>query len=135
MATLTTPNYASRIKCGSPSHVTRPKATAARFGSRSHSTKSHEGLRLLNNVAEPHLRSLFNVTARQVRGKKLKNGNSRPCAVVVCAGGMNLIFVGSEVGPWSKTGGLGDVLGGLPPAMAVSLLTYPVILHRHKMGT
>lgn len=38
---------------------------------------------------------------------------------------MNLIFVGAEVGPWSKTGGLGDVLGGLPPAMAVS--TYHII--------
>ncbi|KAM7472355.1 hypothetical protein LguiA_010538 [Lonicera macranthoides] len=120
MATLTAPNYASRIKCGSPSHATQPKATAARFGSWSHSTKSHEGLRLLNNVAEPYLRTFFNVTARQVRGKKLKNGNSRPCAVLVCAGGMNLIFVGSEVGPWSKTGGLGDVLGGLPPAMAAN---------------
>lgn len=33
---------------------------------------------------------------------------------------MNLIFVGAEVGPWSKTGGLGDVLGGLPPAMAAN---------------
>ncbi|WCJ26657.1 Granule-bound starch synthase 1 chloroplastic/amyloplastic [Euphorbia peplus] len=32
--------------------------------------------------------------------------------------GMNLVFIGAEVGPWSKTGGLGDVLGGLPPAMA-----------------
>ncbi|KAL9269369.1 Granule-bound starch synthase 1, chloroplastic/amyloplastic-like protein [Drosera capensis] len=32
--------------------------------------------------------------------------------------GMSLIFVGAEVAPWSKTGGLGDVLGGLPPAMA-----------------
>jgi granule-bound starch synthase len=31
---------------------------------------------------------------------------------------MNIIFVGTEVAPWSKTGGLGDVLGGLPPAMA-----------------
>ncbi|KAF6152419.1 hypothetical protein GIB67_038042 [Kingdonia uniflora] len=34
---------------------------------------------------------------------------------------MNLVFVGAEIGPWSKTGGLGDVLGGLPPAMAVAL--------------
>nr|P84633.1 RecName: Full=Granule-bound starch synthase 1, chloroplastic/amyloplastic; AltName: Full=Granule-bound starch synthase I; Short=GBSS-I [Fagopyrum esculentum] len=24
--------------------------------------------------------------------------------------GMNLVFVGAEVAPWSKTGGLGDVL-------------------------
>ncbi|KAF6143659.1 hypothetical protein GIB67_015299 [Kingdonia uniflora] len=33
---------------------------------------------------------------------------------------MNLVFVGAEIGPWSKTGGLGDVLGGLPPAMAAN---------------
>ncbi|KAL2325260.1 hypothetical protein Fmac_024318 [Flemingia macrophylla] len=32
--------------------------------------------------------------------------------------GMKLVFVGTEVAPWSKTGGLGDVLGGLPPALA-----------------
>ncbi|KAJ4851180.1 hypothetical protein Tsubulata_000475 [Turnera subulata] len=32
--------------------------------------------------------------------------------------GMSLVFVATEVGPWSKTGGLGDVLGGLPPALA-----------------
>ncbi|OMO79904.1 granule bound starch synthase [Corchorus capsularis] len=31
--------------------------------------------------------------------------------------GMNLVFVGCEVGPWCKTG----VLGGLPPAMAAAL--------------
>ncbi|CAN1831257.1 Granule-bound starch synthase 1, chloroplastic/amyloplastic [Linum perenne] len=31
---------------------------------------------------------------------------------------MRLVFVGAEVAPWSKTGGLGDVLGGLPVAMA-----------------
>lgn len=32
--------------------------------------------------------------------------------------GMNIVFVSSEVSPWSKTGGLGDVLGGLPAALA-----------------
>eukprot|EP00882_Tetradesmus_deserticola_P021343 GHRQ01023109.1.p1 GENE.GHRQ01023109.1~~GHRQ01023109.1.p1 ORF type:complete len:309 (+),score=83.09 GHRQ01023109.1:202-1128(+) len=30
----------------------------------------------------------------------------------------NLVFVTSEVAPWSKTGGLGDVLGSLPIALA-----------------
>lgn len=29
-----------------------------------------------------------------------------------------LVFVTSEVAPWSKTGGLGDVLGSLPQALA-----------------
>ncbi|KAF6170113.1 hypothetical protein GIB67_025802 [Kingdonia uniflora] len=33
---------------------------------------------------------------------------------------MNLVFVGAEVAPWSKTGGLGDGPGGLPPAMAAN---------------
>ncbi|EPS70541.1 granule-bound starch synthase 1, chloroplastic/amyloplastic, partial [Genlisea aurea] len=32
--------------------------------------------------------------------------------------GMKLVFVSAEVGPWSKTGGLGDVVGGLPTALA-----------------
>ena len=31
---------------------------------------------------------------------------------------MNLVFVAAEVAPWSKTGGLGDVLGGLPIELA-----------------
>jgi glycogen synthase len=43
-------------------------------------------------------------------------------------GGMNVVFVGAEMAPWSKTGGLGDVLGGLPPAMAVRQDTFFVCL-------
>ncbi|KIZ00339.1 hypothetical protein MNEG_7624 [Monoraphidium neglectum] len=31
---------------------------------------------------------------------------------------LNLVFVAAEVAPWSKTGGLGDVVGGLPIELA-----------------
>ena len=31
---------------------------------------------------------------------------------------LNIVFVSTEVAPWSKTGGLGDVVGGLPIELA-----------------
>ncbi|KAH9322110.1 hypothetical protein KI387_016749 [Taxus chinensis] len=61
------------------------------------------------------------VNFKQVLRRALSHGNNvrkSPKGVVVCGTGMNLVFVSSEVAPWSKTGGLGDVLGGLPPALA-----------------
>ncbi|XP_062233680.1 granule-bound starch synthase 1, chloroplastic/amyloplastic-like [Phragmites australis] len=55
------------------------------------------------------------------QSRRVQRGSRRFPSVVVCAtGGMNVVFVGAEMAPWSKTGGLGDVLGGLPPAMAAN---------------
>lgn len=79
---------------------------------------THNGLRILNPVDELLNRTPIKINAAQAMKKGLQSKNVRPTGIIIC--GMNLIFVGTEVGPWSKTGGLGDVLGGLPPALAAN---------------
>ncbi|KAF3439789.1 hypothetical protein FNV43_RR18067 [Rhamnella rubrinervis] len=81
-------------------------------------TMTHSGLRALNKVDELHVKTKAKVHAKQAKREALESKKRRPSSLIVC--GMNIIFVGAEVGPWSKTGGLGDVLGGLPPAMAAN---------------
>lgn len=97
--------------------VTSGAESKAKLGRILKCTTAHEGLRPLNQVDE------LRVKIRQARSyKTFKSRNARSSGIIVCGSGMNLVFVGTEVGPWSKTGGLGDVLGGLPPAMAVSFV-------------
>ncbi|KAF6143237.1 hypothetical protein GIB67_039020 [Kingdonia uniflora] len=57
---------------------------------------------------------------KQARKSGFKTKSAGLSGVITCEGGMNLVFVVAEVGPWSKNRGLGDVLGGLPPAMAAN---------------
>jgi len=79
-----------------------------KFGLINH-TMTHNGVRSLNKVDElVHVRTLAKLSARQTRSKTFKSGNARTSRTIVCRSGMNLIFVGTEVGPWCKTGGLGD---------------------------
>lgn len=80
-------------------------------------TVTYSGLRSLNDVDAPNFRTTI---TSQAKKRGCKTAMNKPSSAIICAGGMNMVFVGTEVGPWSKTGGLGDVLGGLPPAMAAN---------------
>ncbi|XP_039022762.1 granule-bound starch synthase 1, chloroplastic/amyloplastic-like isoform X1 [Hibiscus syriacus] len=113
MATVTTAShFVSRS-----AHVTSHGADNNLISMKNKAAISHNGLRFLNKLDRLQMRSKTKAVVRQA----VKEGN--PTAVagkIICSKGMNLVFVGAECGPWSKTGGLGDVLGGLPPAMAAN---------------
>lgn len=125
MAALTASSFASRT-----SHVDY----GAYFGSDSKAASykiwfmkqnmTHYGLRASSNKVDDQLKintkSRLAPRQRRRRRRRYESENGRSSGLIVCGSGMVLVFVGTEVGPWSKTGGLGDVLGGLPPAMAVN---------------
>ena len=117
MATVTASHIVSRSSLVS-SHGSEIKANLTQIGSRSHSM-SHSGLRSPNMADKLQMRA--QAFARKSLKKAYATGNDTSGKIVCLQGGMTVIFVATEVAPWSKTGGLGDVIGGLPPAMAVSM--------------
>lgn len=117
MATVTASHFASRS-----SHVnshggsgSETKINLAQVGLRGQ-VLTHNGLRSLNLTDGIQWRSL--AVAKIAANRALAASTDKASSKIVCMQGMPVVFVGAEVGPWSKTGGLGDVLGGLPPAMA-----------------
>lgn len=129
MATVTVLHFSKGSSCTSPGGFvdSEPRSFQSRRipNSRNQIT-AYKGLRSENIVDSLRLQSNAKATSTQAK-RATRRPSRRPLAVVVCGKGMNLVFVGAEMAPWSKTGGLGDVLGGLPPAMAVN---FNVMLHK-----
>ncbi|XP_022856059.1 granule-bound starch synthase 1, chloroplastic/amyloplastic-like [Olea europaea var. sylvestris] len=117
MATVTTSHFVSHAHSEATS--VGSKSSLSQIGLRNQIV-SHNGLRSMNTVDMLQLRTNAKVTAKQSRSIVKKISAGRPSGTIICGTGMSLVFVAAEVGPWSKTGGLGDVLGGLPPAMAAN---------------
>ena len=46
---------------------------------------------------------------------------------------LKVLFVGGEASPFSKTGGLGDVLGSLPKALVQEGIDARVVIPKHKI--
>ncbi|XP_072968175.1 granule-bound starch synthase 1, chloroplastic/amyloplastic-like [Typha angustifolia] len=131
MATVTASQFVPKCLYGSAAD-SNPRAFHNRkIADLKKQATAYHGLRSQNSVDLLQVRTKAKTTSKQ-----FKNGCSTvhlrpPRAVVICGKGMNLVFVGAEMAPWSKTGGLGDVLGGLPPALAANGHRVMVIAPRY----
>lgn len=118
MASITTSQFVSR---SSSAHALAPSVdTKINLGQTGLKNQivTYNGLRAVREPDMSKPRINCKVIVKRFRGRGQEVDTHRPSGAIVCGKGMNLVFVSTEVGPWSKTGGLGDVLGGLPPAMA-----------------
>ncbi|XP_073012426.1 granule-bound starch synthase 1, chloroplastic/amyloplastic-like [Typha latifolia] len=122
MATMATSQIISKFsyaKTGSATDLEPRRFQNRRVSDLKNQATTYHGLRSQNAVDLLRMRTNSGATSKHSK-KSSGSANRRPWTRVICGKGMNLVFVGAEMAPWSKTGGLGDVLGGLPPAMAAN---------------
>ncbi|KAL6556219.1 hypothetical protein OROGR_005507 [Orobanche gracilis] len=117
MASVTASHFVSSIHGGATSLDSRTNLGQNNWRSR---TVTHSGLRSVNTVDKLQMKTKVHVSSKQSKSTVKKTGSQKASGKIICGTGINLVFVSAEIGPWSKTGGLGDVLGGLPPAMAAN---------------
>ncbi|XP_073052098.1 granule-bound starch synthase 1, chloroplastic/amyloplastic-like [Primulina eburnea] len=111
MAAVTASHFVSHINGGATSVDT--KTNLAQIGLRNQ-TVTHSGLRSVNKIDI----SGKVTTSKLSRCTVNKTEKDKPSGTIICGVGMSVVLLSTEVAPWCKTGGLGDVLGGLPPALA-----------------
>ena len=103
---MTCPTWAAR----------RPRTPTSAWSSPTSERAKRAGFSQYNKVSDAKARNLAAAAARGETAAVLRTGVApRPPPVYErTENPMNIVFVSSEVAPWSKTGGLADVCGSLP---------------------